>query len=308
MKTRLLILILMVACCFFLKAQKLKFCVQWTPQAQFAGYYMAKDKGYYKAQGLDVSLIHPNNAENTVDYLTKGSAQFVMMNLSQALFYKLHGVDLVNVLQSSQVNSLMLVSHYPLHSMKDLKGRSVAIWRYINTDMLNGVLNKYGLNNLQIVRFNSGVNVFLSKAADVCIVGSYNEFPQLAECGFLVKPGYMLRLSDCGYDMPEEGIYTLKSFYDNNKDVVKRFVEASKIGWQQALAHQDEAIKCTNVYINKFHVPTNGYHQQRMLTEILRLQKDRLTGKRTFILSKSSFNSALSFIAPGAIKYSDFVK
>jgi NitT/TauT family transport system substrate-binding protein len=308
MKTKLLILILTSSCCFILKAQKLTFCVQWTPQTQFAGYYMAKDKGYYKERGLDVSLIHPNNAENTVDYLIKGSAQFVMMNLSQALFYKLHGVNLVNVLQSSQVNSLMLVSHYPLRSMKDLKGRSIAIWKYINTDMLNGVLKKYGLSNSQIVRFNSGVNVFLSKAADVSIVGSYNEFPQLAECGYRVKPGYMLRLSDCGYDMPEEGIYTLKSYYDTHKDVVRRFVAACKKGWQQTFAHQDEAIKCTDVYINKFHVPTNGYHQRCMLTEILRLQKDRHTGKRTFMLSESSFDSALSFIAPGAIKYSDFVK
>ena len=308
MKTKLLILTFMITCSLMVRAQKIVFYPQWTPQTQFAGYYLAKDKGYYKAAGLDVQIVHPTNTQSTIDFLSKGSAQFVMMNLSQALFFKLHGIDLVNVMQASQVNSLMLVSHYPLHNKQDLQGKSMGIWKYIKDDMLNTVLKKYALSSANVVRFNSGVNIFLSHAVDICIVGSYNEFPQLTECGYNVKPDHTLRLSDWGYDMPEEGIYTLRSYYEQHKDVVRKFVAASKKGWQQAFDNPEEAIKSSNVYIKKFHVATNNYHQQCMLKEILRLQKDPQTGKRTFHLSEKSFNSALSFIAPGAIKYHDFVK
>jgi NitT/TauT family transport system substrate-binding protein len=307
MKLKHLVLTILALCPIAVVAQSVVFAPQWSAQTQFAGYYMAKEKGFYKAAGLNVGIIHPAHSETTLAYLTEGRAQFVNMNLSQALYFRLKGIDLVNVMQTSQVNSLMLVAHKPIPNIADLQNCRLGIWNYLNASLVKTILKKYGLN-VKLIRFNSGVNVFLSHAVDVCMVGSYNEYPQLAECGYNVNPAYVMRLSDWGYDMPEEGVYVLRSYYDKHKDVVRKFVEASKKGWTYAAGHEDEAVKTTMKYVKATHVATNEYHQRRMLKEVLRLQINPLAKKRTFRLSQKSFDSAINFIKPGSLKYSDFAK
>lgn len=118
----------------------------------------------------------------------------------------------------------------------------------------------------------------------------------------------MMRLSDWGYKMPEEGVYVLRSYYEKNKETVKKFVEASKQGWQYTAGHVSEVVNYTMQYIKKYHIATNSYHQRLMLDEVLRLQKDSRTGKRTFVLSPKDFETAMSFVSSKSIKYNDFVK
>lgn len=307
MKLKYLFLLIALFGVAFANAQKVVFTPQWSAQTQFAGYYMANAKGYYKARGLTVEIVYPSRSENAFYYLKSGKAQFVTMNLSQAIYYKVHGADIVNVMQTSQVNSLMLVSHFPLPNFAALQNRKLGIWNYLNQDFVNAVLSKYGVR-ANLVRFNSGVNVFLSGAVDVCLIGSYNEYPQLLECGYKVDPAYMMRLSDWGYKMPEEGVYVLRSYYEKNKETVKKFVEASKQGWQYTAGHTTEAVNYTMKYIRQYHIGTNSYHQRLMLDEVLRLQKDSRTGKRTFVLSPKDFETAMGFVSSRSIKYNDFVK
>lgn len=307
MKIKYFISVAALLCFAFAEAQNVVFTPQWEPQTQFAGYYMAKAKGYYKSQGLNVEIAHPSRAQNAYEYLKSGKAQFVTMNLSQAVYYKLHGADIVNVMQTSQSNSLMLISHSPLLSMSALQNRKLGVWNYLNKDFVNAVLAKYGIK-ANLVYFNSGVNVFLSGAVDVCMVGSYNEYPQLIECGYKIEPANVMRLSDWGYKMPEEGVYVLRSFYEKHKEVVRKFVEASKQGWLFTATHPATAVNQTMQYIKRNHVATNSYHQRLMLNEVLRLQKNPTTGKRTFVLSPKDFETAMSFVSSSSIRYNDFVK
>ena len=95
-------------------AQSVTLIPKWTAQAQFAGYYVAEKMGFYKEEGLDVHVKHPSHSENSFQYLKEGEPQAVITNLSQALMEYFAGKRIVNILQTSQENSLMLVSHSPL--------------------------------------------------------------------------------------------------------------------------------------------------------------------------------------------------
>ena len=92
-------------------AQSVTLIPKWTAQAQFAGYYVAEKMGFYKEEGLDVHVKHPSHSENSFQYLKEGEPQAVITNLSQALMEYFAGKRIVNILQTSQETSLMLVSH-----------------------------------------------------------------------------------------------------------------------------------------------------------------------------------------------------
>lgn len=287
-------------------AQSVVFVPQWSAQTQFAGYYVAQANGMYEDQGLDVQIVHPTMSEKSMSFLQSGKAQFITLTLSQALRCKMQGIDLVNVMQTSQVNSHILVGHLPLDSPKSLNNRKLAVLTYLGLDLPREILAQYGLKS-HLVRYNGGVNVFLSKAVDFCLMVSYNEYLQLEECGFKIDSTNMKRLSDWGYDMPEDGVYVLRSYYDANKDIVRKFVQASIAGWNYAAENQDEAVAITKPYIEQCKVVTNVYRQKQMLEEILSLQLSPQSNQRSYELSTKSFESALKF-SPLKLEYDDFVK
>lgn len=300
------IIILLLIIGLHAKAQTVIFTPQWDPQTQFAGYYVAAYNGFFKSEGLNVEIIHPARSENAYSYLKSGKSQFITLTLSQALDFRLHGADLVNIMQTGQVNSQILIGHCPLPNIAALQNKTIGVWSDLNIDLIKALMQKYKLK-AKIVRFNSGVNLFLSKAVDVCIVSSYNEFLQLSECGYHIDPNNVMWLSDWGYNMPGDGLYTLRSYYEKHKDIVQKFVAASKKGWLYAASHHNQAIDITMKYVRANHVATNIYHQTKMLQEVLRLQISKNTGKRTFVLSRPSFDAAMNFISSKALKYSDFV-
>lgn len=289
-----------------LLAQKVIFAPHWTPQSQFAGFYAAYHKGFYDQQGVDVAIAHYQDYESVVDKLIQGEIHFTTLNLSQALYFKLAGVDLVNVMQTSQENGMVMVSHTPLKDLSSLQNKVMAIREYINKKMIDLVLNKYSVR-LRAIPVNSGVNLFLSEAVDLSVMYSYDEVLQLKECGYELKEDHTIRFSDWGYNMPEEGVYVLRSFYDANPALVHQFVEATKEGWLYAAHHIEEAIQFTMSYIEGKRAGANLYHQREMLKEVLRLQIDPVTNERDFKLTPLEFENAINFMAPGSLNYTDFV-
>ena len=109
-------------------AQSITLIPKWTAQAQFAGYYVAEEMGFYKEEGLDVHIKHPSHSENSFLYLKEDAPQAVITNLSQALIAYQKGNRTVNIMQTSQENSLILVSHSPLKGISSLQHKDIAVW------------------------------------------------------------------------------------------------------------------------------------------------------------------------------------
>ena len=104
--TKFLLIVLMLLPSFIMKAQ-IVFTPQWTPQAQFAGYYVAYDKGFYDEAGVKVNIQHPSVSYSAFNLLWEGSSDIITLQLVQAMIEIDRGMPLVNILQTSQQNGLM---------------------------------------------------------------------------------------------------------------------------------------------------------------------------------------------------------
>lgn len=296
-----------------IKAQSIVLTPKWTAQAQFTGYYVASKLGFYKEEGLDVRVQHPAISESSFSLLEKNRAQAVVMNLSYAFMEQLAGTRVVNILQTSQENSLMLISHSPMKGIESLKGKKIAVWNHLSSKLLDRLADHYMLNSVDWIKFNSGVNLFISGAADPCLVGSYNEFLQLAEFGIKIDSTHYMRLADYGYNLPEDGLYVTEEFYRQYPEAAQKLAKASMRGWMWANEHREEALDMVMEEVKRGNVGTNRYHQRKMLEEVLRLQINRQSKKRTYHLSRDGFERAVKILIPegtakGVISYEDFVK
>ena len=125
-------------------AQKIVFTPQWTAQSQFAGYYVALEKGFYKEAGVDVEFVHPSASYPAINRLVDGSSSVISMQLMQAIAETGNGTELINILQTSQHNGLVVVSRGDtLNSLYALGGKKVGIWSAAPWLPLSGELSRH---------------------------------------------------------------------------------------------------------------------------------------------------------------------
>ena len=262
------------------KAEKFVFTTAWTAQAQFAGYYIAKEKGFYKQAGLDVVIQHPSLTSSAFHRLQTAQTNAIMMSMMSAIDFISQGIPLVNIFQDSMNSSNILVTRWDTDPMK-LKGKKVAIF---NSDpsYMAMIMNHREKMNFEWVRFTSNINLFLSGAVDAMMTVSYNEYYMLQQAGFKMAEGSIYRFSERGYNIQENGVYVMRDYYLSHRDECQRFAAATKKGWAWAAAHPYEALEIVMKYVHRFNSPTNLVMQKMMLKETLRLQIDRDSKRREF--------------------------
>jgi NitT/TauT family transport system substrate-binding protein len=274
--------------------ERFVFTPQWTPQAQFAGYYVAYEKGFYREVGLDVEIIHPSPTQPALDRMYSNQSQATTLQLCQALEMMDTGVPLVNILQTSMNNALVIVSRTDQDPLQQ-KGMRVGTWSVGFDQMAVCLSLKEGLD-YQWVPFSSGLNLFLSGAIDATVAMSYNEYYQLLQAGVAISDRNVYRFCDHGYNVQEDGVYMTRAYFEKHKDQARRFAEASRRGWEWAAEHPDETLDIVMDYVRKNHIATNRVMQKLMLEEILRLQINRETGEREFRLRPDMVRLATSLM------------
>ena len=262
--------------------EKFIFTPQWTAQAQFAGYYVAQEKGFDKEAGINVEIVHPSVTQPAMRRVQNNESHATTLQLAQALDIMDYGVPLVNVLQTSMNNGLVIVSRKNKNPLQQ-KGEKVGIWSAGFGQIAICMSMKEGLN-YQWVPFASNINLFVSGAIDATLAMSYNEYYQLLQTGITLNESNVYRFCDHGYNIQEDGVYMTRSYYESHREQARRFAAASKKGWEWAAAHPDETLDIVMSYVQKEHIATNRILQKLMLDEILRLQVNRETGKREFRL------------------------
>ena len=262
------------------KAEKFVFTTAWTAQAQFAGYYIAKEKGFYKQAGLDIVIQHPTLTSSAFHRLQTAQTNAIMMSMMSAIDFISQGIPLVNIFQDSMNSSNILVTRWDTDPMK-LKGKKVAIF---NSDpsYMAMIMNHRENMNFEWVRFTSNINLFLSGAVDAMMALSYNEYYQLQQAGFKMTEESIYRFSEHDYNIQENGVYVMRDYYLSHRDECRRFAAATRKGWEWAAAHPDEAMEIVMKYVRRFNSPTNSVMQKLTFKETLRLQIDRDSKKREF--------------------------
>ena len=279
-KTLLLCALFCVA--FAAQAQKIIFTPQWTPQAQFAGYYVAQEMGFYKEAGVEVDIVHPSATQPAMSRIRNNESQATTLMLCQAMEVIDNGIPLVNILQTSMNSALVIVSREDESPLKQ-RGIRVGTWNAGFDQLAISMAIKENLN-YQWIRFASGINLFLSGAIDATLAMSYNECNQLRQAGVVLNDINVYRFCDHGYNVQEDGVYMTLDYYKTHKQQAKAFAQASRRGWEWAAEHPEETLEIVMKYVREYRVETNRILQRLMLEDILRLQLDKDTGERSFTL------------------------
>jgi NitT/TauT family transport system substrate-binding protein len=211
---------------------------KWVAQAQFAGYYAALEQGFYKEEGLDVT-IRPGGPDIVpAQVVAAGQAQFGLDWLPSTLANREQGVPLVNIAQIYQYSGMREISwkESNINSPADLKGKKVAVWFGGNELQLLATLAKYNIdkdNDVELVKQPFDMNLLLNKEVDAAAAMTYNEYFQVLSAGHKPEELNIIDFNAEGTAMLEDGIFTTEEFLKDakNQDIAARFVRASIKGW-----------------------------------------------------------------------------
>lgn len=297
-------------------AEKITFVPQWIPQAQFAGYYAAYENGFYADEGLDVNIVHMgmNSTGTAQDMLASGRAQIVGMQMLQALVERSKGNPIVNVMQLTQNTGLCCVSHTPISKFSDLKDKKVGRWKMGFSEICEIVSSREKVD-VDWISFVNGINLYVYGAVDAMLCFCYSEYIRILLATGEIPDGNVIRFSELGYDIPEDGLYVSEEFFKENEETVRKFVYASQRGWNWVRENREEALRITKKYSDEAHVVTNGLLEKMMLDEYLELQNNhRTNGTADYApVSEDVFDGIVSDMYNSGmidrkIEYKDFVK
>ena len=263
----------------FADAQPLKkatFMPLWSPQAQFAGYYTALDKGIYRKHGIDLTILcgGPDSPASTC--LRDGKADYAALWLTTAIQDRASGVPLVNLAQIVQQSSMMLVAKKSsgITTPADMKGKKVGLWGGPFAIPPHAFFAKYGLEVREVPQSYT-VNLFLRGGIDVASAMWYNEYHTILNAGLDPDELSVFLLKDHGINLPEDGLYALETTLRNDPALAKGFVEASLEGWDYAFTHPDEALDIVITHMEAAKIPANRTHQKWMLARMRDLIKPK---------------------------------
>ena len=266
------------------------FTPQWTAQAQFAGYYVAAEKGFYREAGVKVRIEHPTSTQPAMSRLRKNVCQATTLQLCQALEIIDAGTPLVNILQTSMNNAMVIVSARNRNPLKH-KGARVGIWS-VGFGQLAICMSQKEHLDYEWIRFAQNINLFVAGALDAMLAMSYNEYYQLVQAGVVMTDDNVYRFCDHGYNVQEDGLYMSREFYEEHPELAKKFAEASRKGWEWAARHPEETLDIVMKYVEKDRIATNRVIQELMLKEVLRMQVDRESKRREFRLRPDMVSKA----------------
>ena len=258
------------------------FTPQWTAQAQFAGYYVAEAKGFYREAGVKVKIEHPSATQPAMSRLRKNECQATTLQLCQAMEIIDDGIPLVNILQTSMNNAMVIVSARGVDPLTQ-KGAKVGVWS-VGFGHLAICMSIKDHLNYEWIRFAQNINLFLAGALDATLAMSYNEYYQLVQAGIKMTDKNVYRFRDHGYNVQEDGVYMTREYYQKHREQARKFADASRRGWEWAAEHPEETLDIVMQYVEKAHIATNRVMQRLMLKDILQLQVDRESKKREFRL------------------------
>ncbi|MDD2204791.1 MAG: ABC transporter substrate-binding protein [Bacteroidales bacterium] len=312
MKKHYLVLSLILTLSFPALAQKIVFSPQWIAQAQFAGYYVAQEKGFYKEAGLDVEIVHPSTSSSVFNKLKTGQSDIVTLQLLDAMIIKDQGLDIVNVMQFFQNSMLVIVAQPQYTSLEQLEGKKIGGWKSGFCQLAMCMSNDNN-HKIEWVFFNSGISVFTSNAVDAILSMYYNEYFQLINCGKRITKDNCFHLSDYEeYNIPEDGLFCLRDVYESRKSDLKLFAEASKKGWEYARNNPDETLEIVYKIMEKDNIPISKAQQAWMLQKILDAMVDKETNAPSYQLKPEMFKRANDMLLRNGfikhnIEYQDFV-
>jgi NitT/TauT family transport system substrate-binding protein len=277
------------------KTKKVSFIPLWSPQAQFAGYYVAYEKGIYKKYGIDAVIIRGGDQNSPAQLLKTGKADFGILWLSAGIRERASGTPIVNIAQITQRSALILVAKKSsgITQPQDLNGKKISLWQGDLRIQPKAFIKKYRLN-VTMVPQSYTINLFLRGGVDATSAMWYNEYHTILNTGLNENELTTFFYDQHGLNFPEDGIYTMERTFAKDPKLCTDFVKASLEGWQYSFDHEDEALAIVLKYMKDAGLPANSMHQKWMLDKMKSLIMPDRNQQLLGILKKEDYERVSS--------------
>ena len=259
-------------------ADDVKLQLQWVTQAQFAGYYVALDKGYYSDEGLNVTIL-PGGPDIAPPQVLAGGGADVMLNwMPSALAAREKGLPVVNIAQPFKSSGLMLTcwKDTGIKSPADFKGKTIGVWFFGNEYPFLSWMSSLGIgtdggSGVTVLKQGFNVDPILQGQAECVSTMTYNEYWQIIDAGLTADDLVTFKYEDQGVATLEDGLYVIEDRLNDPKfvDEMTRFVRASMKGWKWAESNPEKAAMIVLEYDETG--AQQEHHQIRMMGEIAKL-------------------------------------
>lgn len=258
--------------------KKASFRPQWVPQAQFAGYYAALAKGFYREAGIDLEIRPGGPGISALNNVAMGRDTFCSEWLISGISMASKGAPLVNIAQMLQTGGLMLVAFKKtgIDDPKQMDGRTVGVWPGPFAIAPAVLFEQLGVRpKLHSQKFS--IDELLGGQVDMASAMIYNEYPLILESGVKSTELNTFFFRDYGLNFPEDGIYAHAETVKKDPGLCRGFVKASIKGWLYAFDHPEEAVAIVMAAAGEAKTGTTRQHQATMLQEIKKMMLYRVT-------------------------------
>jgi NitT/TauT family transport system substrate-binding protein len=253
--------------------------LKWVTQAQFAGYYVALENGFYEEEGLNVTIKPGGPDIAPPQVIAGGGADVIVEWMPAALAGRENGLPLVNIAQPFKSSGMMLTcrAETGITAPTDFPGKTLGVWFFGNEyPFLSwmatlGIPTTGGADGVEVLRQGFNVDPLLQKQADCISTMTYNEYWQVIDAGIPADQLVTFKYEDQGVATLEDGLYVLEDKLSDPAfvDKMARFVRASMKGWEWAQANVEDAAKIVLEY-DDTGAQTEA-HQVRMMGEVAKL-------------------------------------
>ncbi len=276
----------------------INFQSKWFPQAQFAGYFVAQELGFYAEEGLDVTVLDGGNVNPTVA-VASGNADFGTDWVANILTQRDQGLEVVNIAQIYQTSGYRLVALKTsgIEEIADLAGRKVGVWAFGNEFAAEAVFSAAGFTSnldptvtdpdIDAVVYAFDPSLVFPNEVDVASAMTYNELDQIIGLGYELDVLSVLDPADIGADLLEDSIFATPATLASTNfkgsgltgaEVAERFLRATIRGWEYAVANQEEAVQivlshCGDTCAGSGSRQSPLIHQTWQMAEVAKLVK-----------------------------------
>ena len=250
------------------KLEKLKIQLKWLNQAQFAGIYVAKEKGYFNQSGIDVEIIQGGPNVDSDQQVVNRVADIGVSLFDRLLVRRDQGFPLISIAQIVQQSTRGFVTKRSsgIDTPNEMRGKRIGTFGSTDSYQFSAFLRNFKLENNVDVVLQETIQYFLNGTVDVGSITVYNELQQIFDSGLRPNELNIFLYESYGVGMVEDTLIVREDWLDKNRDLAKRAVRAIIQGWQYALLHQCEAIDIVMKYVDR--MTTTRELQEKMLQVI----------------------------------------
>jgi len=273
--------------------------LQWVTQAQFAGYYVALEKGWYLEEGIDLTIVPGGPDRAAIELVASGECDFGTSFLADLCVAVREGTPVLSIAQIQQANGQLLIAMKSsgIEEPKDFVGKRVSVWLGSWEAQFDTLMANEGIafDDFELVSQGYSIDPFIVGEVDVASAMVYNEYQTVLEKGLAAEDLNVIDYADYGLGFPGDVLFTTTEITKRQPDLCTRMLRASLRGWEYAIDHQEEAVDIVLKYDETGL--RSRVHQVSMMREIAKLvsvagreigYSDRTTVKQTIYILRQN--------------------